>query len=448
LAAIFFLIVLAFPVLLAIHATDSPAHIAETISRYEQIWESTLISPPVLALLELFAAQLFPAAFMLWGMWFAAFVSLASAFFYVFWRAYVGIALFVVFQVFTIFFFVWMPPGQAFATEMLRFARRFVFSPAVLIAFLFFFVVVAAVVVLHGYLVCHAVMQTWPAWPYVALAYTFWVLSLVVGQIMYQFVAQVVAARVFAGPRGSEPRQWSYAVMLGRSMFTNIGVATFNAAVLPWIHFLYAIAQVDASEVAERLKFCRCLSRCIGAIYAALHRCAVPICRCLDRGLAWPCERAAIYSAIFGIPRNAASRRVAETEAKFFTSVMNVNCYVDYLVAFIGLTFTVTCACASWGYSRDVKDAPSEWIGCAFGGCAAFAFCNLVRMLLLGITDAVAICFFENPEAMLVVSRDTEAQIRYEYEMGVRRKREVAVFRNRGEYAAITGEDRTAPLLK
>jgi hypothetical protein len=267
--------------------------------------------------------------------------------------------------------------------------------------------------------------------------YTFWVLNLGVGEILYQFIGQVVAARILIGPRGSEPRQWSHLMMLGRAMITNLGVVAFNATVWPLIRGFYVFAQVHPSEVEERCGFCPTMGCCIGAMYAPFHRISVRICRWLDRVLATPSPRGALYSAMFGIPREAGSRRIAETDAKYFTALMGINCYIDYLVAYIGLLLAVSCASAGWGYGAKF-DEVSAHLWCAFGGFATFGFCNVVRMLLLGITDATFISYFENPEALLLVDRVTEERIRFEYEAGVRRKVQLTVHRHTsGRYAPV-----------
>jgi hypothetical protein len=132
--------------------------------------------------------------------------------------------------------------------------------------------------------------------------------------------------------------------------------------------------------------------------------------------------------------------RIAEIDAKFYARVMNVNCYVDYLVGFVGLLLAVAAAGAGWGFGKKVGEEQTrekfEWLAAAFAFFAVFAFFNLVRALFAAIVDATFVCYFENPDAMVVVSSETEEVIRFEYEVGVRRKREVAEFRHRrGQFA-------------
>jgi hypothetical protein len=443
LGIVYFLIVLAVPVYLAVHVTRNASQIVTDVKPYEKLWLAALSIPPVLALLELFAAEGIPMVFMLWGMWGASLFAIAGAVYCVLVKVYVGVGVIVFLELFALLFFIWMPPGAVFASEVLRFSRRIVFSLPVFFVFFVCFVLAGAVLALHGYIACHAADYKEKWWVYVVIVYTDWVLTLVVGQVLYQFVGQVVAARIFLGPRGSEPREWSHVVMFGRALFTNIGIATFNATVLPFIRFFFALATVEPCEVAERLKFWRCAEGCITAIYRPFHMCGLALAQCIDRALVYPNERAAIYASMFGIPRKPASRRVAETEANYFTSVMNVNCYIDYLVAFIGFFLAVACAFAGWAYGRKNGDLKHAWIGCALGGFSVFGFFNTVRMLLLGISDAIFICFFENPEALALVSRDLEEIIKSEYEHGVERKRNVALVRQRGGTYSIT----STPLL-
>jgi hypothetical protein len=428
-AALYFLIILAVPLALGSIAT---AGSFESIGNMKGgLWIFVVVIPLVLAMIELLAALGLPSQFMLRGMWGAAGVGLVATVVAALWRAYLGVAFFVVLGVFTVFFWIWMRPGEGLAVQMLRYSRRFVFSGPVFGVLLLSCGLVAALAAIHVYVA----MVKWAPGVYVLLVYTFWVLALVVGEVLYQYIGQVVAAWIFVGPRSSEPRQWSHLAMIGRACVANLGVAAFNATVLPFLDFIYAIAHVDQSEVGERLQFVPPLARCVEAIYGPLHRLAVSLCKFFDRVLGAPTRRAAVYSAMFGIPRQAAAWRVAETESKYFTSILNVNCYIDYLVAFVGLLMTITYASVGWGYGRRSSGAEAL-LGCAFGGLSIFGFFNLVRMLLLGITDATFICYFENP--LVFPDTETEEKLRAEYNAGVTRKVYLTIHRrsNRG-YASI-----------
>jgi hypothetical protein len=435
-----FLILLAAPIAFAVYVTKDLDQIRDIVTPFKKLWIVILTIPPGLALLELFGSQALPRQFMRWGALAASVVSLAAAAPIVIWGDLIALAPIGFLLIFAILFLIWMVPGTSFAAHMLRFSRRFVFRLPVLLTFCAFFILIGALAALHGYAACHAASSDWHPAVYIGFVYTFWVLVLAIGEVLYQFVAQVVAATIFCGPRGSEPRRWSYLAMLTRALFGNLGVAAFNAAVLPWLKPCYSFAQIDPSEVAERLKFCSGFGRCVAAVYSPFHRIAVAFCEWLDRVLAWPSARAAVYSAMFGIPRRDAGMRVAEIDAKFYARVANVNCYIDYLVGFIGLLLAVAAAAAAWSYGKEVgleqEKANFEWLAMAFAFLAVFAFFNLVRALFAGIVDASFICYFENPDAMLAVSSETEEVIRFEYEIGVRRKREVSEFRHkRGQFA-------------
>jgi hypothetical protein len=433
------LVVLAAPIALAVHATEGVEHIRAVLAPFKKVWVATLTIPPGLAALELLLALALPRPFMRWGALVFSAIALAAIAPTLLWGNPIALAPIGFLLIFTVLFLIWMVPGVPFASQMLLFSRTVVLALPVLLTFCVFLVLVGGLVGLHGYIASHAVFSDWHPALFVPVVYTFWALALAVGEVLYQFVAQVVAAKIFCGPRGSEPRRWSYLVMLARALFSNLGVAAFNATVLPFLKPFYSAAQIDPSEVRERLKFCGCGGSVIAAIYSPFHTIAVPFCECVDHLLSWPCARAAVYSAMFGIPRKDAGRRVAEIDAKFYARVMNVNCYIDYLLGFIGLLLAVACAAAGWSFGKNVGEEQDrdkfEWLAAMFGFFAAFAFFNLVRALFAGIVDATFICYFENPEAMVTLSSETEERIRFEYEIGVRRKREVSDFKHRrGRY--------------
>jgi hypothetical protein len=250
-----------------------------------------------------------------------------------------------------------------------------------------------------------------------------WVLVRVFANCLYQFVA----AKVFV-----RSDKWSYLPMLGRALFANIDVAWIDASVIPASHFVFALAQVDPIEVAERLKFMPSLAQCIAAFYRPFHHVAVFSAESLDRAIAWPSARAAVYCAMFGIPHSEASRRVAETEAKFYASVLHVNCYVDYLMSFIGFVLGIPFACVGWTAGGSLA-----WITAGYAFLSVVACLHVARELLLGITDAACICYFENPQGFEEYSKEIADQFRFQYEVGVLRKVALASIRSQGGYTSF-----------
>jgi hypothetical protein len=424
-ASIIFLTILFFIIAMATRG-DTLYHILADMSSstLAVAYVEAFVFVAVEALLMLYL----PDIFMRFGMFIVLGLCLIGTIVAMVYGAYGAIGFFLFIAIFAAFYYFMMMKGAAFSAIMLQYLHQMFVAWPCLLALGIAILAIGILGIFGSYLPLVTGDVGW--FPLIAIFSigSSWYTIQVFGQVIYQLLAQFVSLKYFTGSSNYPYFAWVF-----RACYYNLGISAFNAFFLPLLFPIYAIAKVDPIEVRANTKFLPDkASRLLSNIFHPIHNLAVTICRKLDKSLDYPSQRGAVYSAMFGISRADGCRRVAEIDSKFYADVMNVNCYIDYLLGFVGLVLEITAALTTWVTAGKLVNAEIlgltlklRQIGGGLGFFMVYGFVHILRMAVGSIIDTTFICFFELPEGMGNRSQDAAARIPQEYEEGVQRKRGV-----------------------
>jgi hypothetical protein len=297
-------------------------------------------------------------------------------------------------------FFVVYRERLNFTVLVVRFALWRFFTVPVVAAWYVGLIVVAGLSILVGQtaLYCLEMRIHWII--YLFLGAVYWYLANVVGQIVYHIAAQLVGLTYFGRSR---QEQWVCLVWL-RAFLYNLGIACFNAAILPFVQPLHW-------WTAPRM--CHWL-----------RRLAARLCTGLDRALIYPLDRGVIYSAFFGVSRAEGARRVAELDSKVYLRLLNSLCVADQVIGFAALVLELSTSVVVWTVIRVSKSKFSgtiEYVAAGIGFFMTFGFLHIGRMVVKALVETLLICFFELPERMISLSGETEERLRKYYDETIQR---------------------------
>jgi hypothetical protein len=325
---------------------------------------------------------------------------------------------------------------------MLRAAFSAFFQLPILLILIFGLFLSAAVSLLSCAAVYYSASLGWNGIVYVPLLWAFWFLVLLIGHVVYQASSHLVALSYFTHESATADTGRALVRAVGHSL----GISGFNSLLLPFFQPLYFWARLDPLELRARLG---CLPETVAIVmanvYAVVHAVAVSLCSTLDQELAYPSERGAIYSAIFGISRAEGCRRIAEIDVRVYADLMGAHCFVDQVIGFVAVVIEIATATVGWvaaGEIGDVLDGNARLrlkrVGAAFGFFVAFALLHVVRACVRAIVETLFVCFYELPEQMAQYAPAADINIRKEYEEAVQRKRVIAT--QRSEVALLSRE--------
>jgi hypothetical protein len=228
-------------------------------------------------------------------------------------------------------------------------------------------------------------------------------------------------------------------------IFRNFGTSCFNAIVLPFTRPIHHLARITDRNVEDRLHpFPRPVVVFCMAVFRPICAFCVSLAEIIDKWLIWPSQRATVYAALFGIPREEASRRVAEIDSKFHLQVLNGRCYLDALVAIVALSIAVVVGFLTWASAQyvcdnvtpdikidlqDLADAAQYSLNMTvikllriaggIGFFLAFGFLYAIRMTLRAVVDTTIICFYEYPDGIREDGLELGDQMVSEYHAGI-----------------------------
>jgi hypothetical protein len=352
----------------------------------------------------------------------------------------IGLLLFVALA--TACFHLLYSKGASYSAVMLRAVfARFFHLPAVLILSVGLLLSVG-ISVLAGALVYYAASLNWNGISYVVVLWAFWFLILVVGHVVFEAAAQIVAHVYFT----HDSAVATIGRALPRAFGRNLGVAGFDSLLLPFFQPFYFWAKLDPLDLRARLSALpETVAVVITNVFEVVHTIAVSVCGTLDRELTYPSERGAIYSALFGISRAEGCRRVAELDVKVYADLIGASCFVDQILGFAADVLEIATAIVGWVAAGRIGEALDEQprlelkrVGAALGFFVAFAVLHIVRTFVRAVIETLFVCFYELPEQMAQFSPEVDACLRKEYEDAVQRK--IVIAAQRSEVALLSRE--------
>jgi hypothetical protein len=287
-----------------------------------------------------------------------------------------------------------------FTVLILRFTLWRFFSVPVVTAWYVGLIIVAGISIFVGQtaLYCLEMRMHWIIYVFIGAVY--WFIVNVVGQIVYHIAAHLVGIAYFGRAR---QEQWVGLVWL-RGFLYNLGIACFNAAILPFVQPLYW-------WTAPRV--------CHG-----LRRLAARACTGLDRRLTYPLDRGVIYSALFGVSRAEGTRRVAELDSKVYLRLLNSLCVADQVIGFAALVLELLTSVVVWTVIRVAKSkflGTIEYVAAGIEFFITFGFLHIRRMVVKALVETILICFFELPERMISLSGEAEERLRKYYDEAIKK---------------------------